>query len=190
MTAEERLLQVIEDRETPLKRPDSGGIRYWLKGFRFRHSSVNRTLSLLIALGLAGVVANLFFFKPDIQHVYSRAAQASTTPAPSAAVASAPPVDSYLEAITRRDLFQPGGDPEAKPVNFFAPPVAEVNEKLKEIQLVGIAWGTYPEAMLRDKKGGRTYFVKEADTFEQILVKEIQKDRVVVEYKGQTHELR
>ena len=192
MTAEERLLQVIENGETPLKRGGSAAILYWFKKFHFSFqlASVNRILILLIAFGLIGVIVNTFFFKSDIQSVYNRVAQANAGPGHPVTMASRRPVEEYLSAISRRDLFQPDSESASRPTDAPALPKTSIEEVLNNLQLVGIAWGTYPEAMLRDKKGGRTYFVKQGDTFERVLVKEILQDRIVVEYGGQSKELR
>lgn len=192
LTAEERLLQVIENGETPLlKRGDSGDVLRWFKKFHFSFhlASVNRILILLSALGLIGVVANTFFFKPDIQRVYNRVAQANVGTSRPVAIASRRPVDEYLNAITRKDIFQPDLNSAGRPTDAPALPKTSIEEVLSNLQLVGIAWGVYPEAMLRDKKKGRTYFVKQGDSFEKVLVKEILKDRVIVEYGGQSKEL-
>ncbi|MBI2981972.1 MAG: hypothetical protein HYY44_06760 [Deltaproteobacteria bacterium] len=192
MTAEERLLQVIENGETPLKRNDSGRLPRWLRRFylSFDLSSVNRVLILLIVVGFIGIAANFLFFKPDIQLIYNRVAQASTAPSRPATVAPQRPVDEYLNTINLRDLFQPALV-SAAGLAAGTPVLAKssIEEALGNLELVGIAWGAYPEAMLKDKKGGRTHFVKEGDTLGKVKVKEIQQDRVVVEFGGQTKEL-
>ena len=58
------------------------------------------------------------------------------------------------------------------------------------IRLVGVDWGEVPVALVEDTGTGRTYFVKENDKILGSRVKSIEKDRVLVSYRGQNVELR
>lgn len=198
LTAEERLLQVIENGGTPRNESGFGKILRRIRKLSFISRTggwrrrldfpfVNRILAVGLVLVLMAAVANVFLFKPDISHIYKRIAEAHFAPEDQAMVQPRKSVGEYLDTIGRRNLFQPGevsttsGEVEI--------PRAGIDGVLDNLALVGIAWGTYPEAMIRLKDGGRTYFVKEGEKVEQVLVKEIRKDRVIVEYGGKTREI-
>lgn len=220
LTAEERLLQVIQDGGEPIKSGRGsrwGDISRWfsrlspariqtalkarwpgplsiksiLKAvFQWDLAWANRALGTVSGLGLILAVGNVFYPKLDIGRVYS---QVERTHAPSGerSVPQPVPVDEYVASITGRNLFRASSSTPAPVAGVEAPlpVVSPVTGGLDDLQLVGIAWGVYPEAMIRDKKGGRTHFLKQGDRLKDVLVKEILRDRVVVEYGGQPREL-
>lgn len=182
-----RILESLK-RFSPLKAREGGRP---IKSSGFDLAFVNRMLGALVGLGLVGSIANSFFFKPDINRVYNRVVQMTVSSGNGPAVAVRKPVDEYVASIAQRNLFQPGAKIEAMPTTAgpSSLPSGGVEETLSNLQLVGISWGAYPEAMIRDKKEGRTYFIKQGLQFKGVLVKEIQKDRIVVEYGGHVKEL-
>lgn len=205
LSAEERLFQVIQSGGEPPIQEQGGSFKRFLRkllsGLRpAKHhpepqaprgsglARLNKVLGVVIVAGLGLSVSNLFFFKPDIKRVYSRVASAQA--AAGHMELKSVPVEEFVAPITSRSLFHP--KVEEAPVETVAPvltsnlPVAGV---LESMQLVGIAFGAQPEAMIREKKGGRTYFLKQGEQINGVVVKEIQKDRVIVEYAGQTKEL-
>ena len=205
LTAEEKLLQVI----------DSGGEleperKSWLKiaalkgtvgkaqdlFFRFKEEvsrlrfdlgMVNKGLAIVIGLVVIASVVNVFALKSDIKDVYSRVAK-HNMPSGGRNIALLEPVETYLKDAGKRSLFRPG---EAPKKEESTPTVssAGADKILGDLQLVGIAWGEYPEAMIRDKADGRTYFLKKDQQFKGIKIKEISKDKVLVEYGGKNKEL-
>lgn len=205
-SAEERLLQVIQSGgEQPVK----GSVGRQFRGFYRRIWSalkqrrpqpdqkpapgsdivrLNKALGAVVVVGLSLAVINAFFFKPDIGRMHTRVASALTPQVHSDLNPIA--VEEFLTPITGRNLFQPKTEeaPSAAaplPVNN----VPTTSNILENLQLVGIAWGAQAEAMIREKKEGRTFFLKQGEQLRGVLIKEILKDRVVVEYEGQTKEL-
>jgi type II secretory pathway component PulC len=202
ISAEEKLLQMIQNGgESPLpkKRSFFGGLRQKLRlAFRRGESHpspkrakasmparLNRTLSLSSVLVMSFSVANIFFFKPDIGKLHGRVAE--TLPVQEHPNLNPLPMEEILASIADRSLFQPGAvEPEPKESSSAAASPSGVLENLK---LVGIAWGAISEAMIREVKEGRTFFLKEGEQIMGVVVKEILKDRVIVEHEGQTKEL-
>jgi len=173
-------------------------IGQWLKGFSFsrkggwkpslNHSFINRILVICVVLVLMGAAANVLLVKPDMTRVYERVAKANTPPASDQAVfASRHTSDDYVTAILRRNLFEPGDAPVRSTDSEV--PATGTDAVLENLELVGISWGKYPEVMIRKKDNGRTYFTRQGKKFDQILIKKILKDRVIVEYKGTFKEL-
>ena len=219
LTAEERLLQVIQDGGESIKLGRGsrwGDVSRWLSRFspariqaalkarwpgplslksalksalRLDLAWVNKALGTVSGLGLVLAVGNVFYPKLDIGRVYS---QVERTHAPSGEHAVPQPVqvDEYVASITGRNLFRAASAPAPVAGTEAPPPVASpVMGTVDDMQLVGIAWGVYPEAMIRDKKGGRTHFLKQGERLRDVLVKEILRDRVIVESGGQPKEL-
>lgn len=217
LTPEERLLKVLENEGGPAEeKPPSrwkgfdprekwsqwknkffrwkgGGGGNGGNGFAIRLSlaAANRILIAAIALGLILAAVNTLAFKPDLNWVFSRVAKVNTPGQEIPSIPSLKPFEEYLAAINKRNLFIP---PTAAPVAAPEAGQAAVADStaakmLEDLQLVGIAWGAYPEAMIRDKKENRTHFLKEEQVFKGIKVKQILKDRVIVELGGLQKEL-
>lgn len=208
LSAEERLLQVIQNGGTSPKGapfgPAGGGggfvQKIWSALKQGGASSgkkqapgsgltrLNRALGMVIAGGIALSAVNALYFKPDIGRMQNLVAGVKP-PEPPPDIKTIP-VEDFLAPITGRNLFQPKTT-EPPPDLTAPPPAAKSVESpvLESLQLVGIAWGTEPEAMIREKTEGRTFFLKQGDELKGVVVKEILKDRVIVEFEGQTKEI-
>lgn len=211
-TAEERLLQVIQSEGEPVAagkenrwekvsqqfsrlspkriweafQPRGPGPSGQKPVWRFDLAWVNKALGTVTALALVSAIGNAFFLKPDIGGVYGQV-ERFQAPGGERTLPQSVPVEEYVASITGRNLFQPSSAEVVEPAS--APAAVTPLGVLDNLQLVGIAWGVYPEAMIRDKKGGRTHFLKQGEKLREVLVKEILKDRVIVEYEGQDREL-
>lgn len=200
LSAEERLLQMIQDggeSSVPAKRMWFGGFRQKLRSVLQRGKSsprskragvsvparLNKMLALSAVLVMSLSITNILFFKSDIGQLHGRVAE--TIPVQEHPNLNPLPVEEFLTPITSRSLFQPTtGEIEMKK----PAPAADLGG-VENLKLVGIAWGTQPEAMIREVKEGRTFFLKEGEQIKGVTVKEILKDRVIVEQEGQTKEL-
>ncbi len=91
----------------------------------------------------------------------------------------------YEEAASKRDLFNPPEAVAAKSVAGANPQLAELT---KDLSLVGIYWGTHPEAMIEDTQAKKTYFLKRGDQINGLKIKNILNDRVILEYRGKEME--
>lgn len=203
LSAEERLLEVIQnggaspvpEKSRPFKKISSK-IRSALK--RKPHpgrkptrgsplASANQVLVVLMILGLVLSAVSAFAFKPDIGKIYSRVAGA---PKPQGHPNLKPlAVDELMTSIAGRNLFQPKMEESTPPADAARPPPGGKEGILENLELVGIAFGAHSEVMIREKKEGRTFFLKEGETFKGVLVKQILKDRVIVEFGQETKEL-
>lgn len=208
LTAEERLLRVIDDngevdrtsKFSRLKLPNFGDItgktadiicRMKEKWFRQSFSLAVVNKGLLVAIGFIAVIsiANAFAFTPDIKTVHDRVARLESR-ALGSTLALHKPMEEYLRGVAKRSLFHPmASDTNKAPAGGPAIPPGGEDKVLGDLQLVGIAWGEYPEAMIRDKSDNRTYFLKKDQQFKGIKVQEVSKDKVTVEYGGKTKEL-
>ena len=208
LSAEERLLEVIQNggeataqtsgppRQgfyqkvlSTFKKSDSASTQTAVRGFDL--ARLNGILSLIIVLGMGLSIINIYYFKPDIKKIYTRVVAAP--PSQTQMDLSPISVDDFLATLTGRNIFQPKvNEPPPVPVETTPPPTDTPvipSGEVGDLQLVGIAWGSQPEVMIRDKKGGRTFFLKEGEELKGVKAKEILKDKVIVEHQGETKEL-
>lgn len=91
----------------------------------------------------------------------------------------------YEEAAAKRDLFSPPARGSEAQLPGAQPKFTELT---KNLVLVGIYWGTHPEAMIEDTAAKKTYFLKRGDPINGLRIKNILKDRVILEYQGEETE--
>lgn len=58
------------------------------------------------------------------------------------------------------------------------------------LKLVGVDWSNEPVALIEDSRTGKTYFAKKNDSVSDAKVKQIFKDKVIVQVRHQTVELK
>ncbi|MFH0840250.1 MAG: hypothetical protein V1883_04460 [Candidatus Omnitrophota bacterium] len=92
---------------------------------------------------------------------------------------------SYYAAGTGgRNIFLPQeSDTPAVPEG---PSVEEIGANLS---LIGIIAGDKPQAIIEDKKAGKSYFLYKGGSAGQAKIVEIMEDRVLMEYRNETFEL-
>lgn len=63
------------------------------------------------------------------------------------------------------------------------------DDLVKNLCLVGIARDDELNAMIEDKRSGKTFFLKKGEFFHQLKIEKILVDRVILEYEGKEFEL-
>lgn len=120
--------------------------------------------------------------EPTSDEVASR--ETGTKASPSE-ISSRKPYTYYAADIEKRNIFGPSlyTEPEA--------PSGEpaLQESLKDLTLIGIVSGKIPQAILEDKKEGKTFFVNPGDSVGLLRVEEIREDRVIFNYRGERVDL-
>lgn len=94
------------------------------------------------------------------------------------------PYSFYSSSIGGRNIFMPQ-ELESESV-VTGPAVDEVKAGLS---LIGIIAGDRPQAIIEDKKSGKSYFLYKGGTIGQANVVDILQDTVIMEYNGQRFEL-
>jgi len=94
------------------------------------------------------------------------------------------PYSYYSSQIEERNIFLPQ-ESEVSPV-ASGPSLEEISSNLS---LIGIIAGDRPQAIIEDKKAGKSYFMYKSGLVGQAKVVDILEDKVVMEYKGQVFEL-
>lgn len=98
-------------------------------------------------------------------------------------------ISEYVQAVTRRNIFQPYEQKEVVADTATALPVDDVTKRLEGLKLVGISWLDTPESatvMIEDEKTSVTYFLKQGEELRGFKVKTIYSDRVVISYQDET----
>lgn len=97
----------------------------------------------------------------------------------------------YLAKVEARDIFQMGLRKKNGQAGDNLPgPSSKLVEATKELRLVGISWSDNPDVMIEDTGRSVTYFLKQSEVMENgVRVRDVFKDRIVLELEGETIEL-
>ena len=103
-------------------------------------------------------------------------------------------LQEYVGAIARRNIFQPyevkAGEKGLTPAEAA---MAPINERTKDLKLVGISWLDTPEsasAMIENTQSGVTYFLKSGEQINNVTVKQIFADSVLISFGNEEMEMR
>ncbi len=115
------------------------------------------------------------------------------------ALVSLRPLAEYLKEVGERDIFSPllsskpkkqMPRPKKQLVKPPRPsPLQILQGKAQNLKLVGISWGEIPMAMIEETTKQETSFLKAGQFINEIQVKAILKDRVVLSYKDAEYDL-
>jgi len=97
----------------------------------------------------------------------------------------------YLDKAREKDIFRKG----MKKIMAVSGVVKTASQKMLEAtqnyRLVGISWSEDPDVMIEDTKTQRTFFLKKGQIIENdIVLKGVFKDRIILGYAGEEVELR
>lgn len=152
-----------------------------------------KTLNIVFAIVLAGLVSYFvydvispsLYKKTEIKVTPEERAGAGTAKTEEAEAPDIKPYSHYSSSIQGRNIFMPQ-QVEAEQVVNAGPSVDEVRSGLS---LIGIIAGARPQAIIEDRKSGKSYFLYEGGAIGESKVVNITEDTVVLEYKGQRFEL-
>jgi len=103
---------------------------------------------------------------------------------------------NYAQVFSARNIFQPF---ERKVIDTAAnvpeekTALQKIEEQVKDLRLVGISWLDTPEsasAMIENTMSGTTYFLSIGDKIQNVTVKNIYADSIVVSYGGEEMEIK
>jgi len=102
----------------------------------------------------------------------------------------------YIKTVSRRNIFQPY---ERKVVQDETEMTQEemgirhVSIQTKDLKLVGISWLDTPEsasALVENTISGVTYFLKRGEKINDVLIKDIYAESIIVSFQGEEMEMR
>jgi len=175
----------------------------------FNLSLINRILVVFLVFVVAGIAFNMNDVRTIPKDLTVQATVSNPSPGDDAgykkALASLRPLTDYLNEVGKRDIFSPSPvprpekpeprktptpTPKAKPVKLpQANSLKVLQEKVKALKLVGISWGGIPIAMIENTTKRETSFLKAGQFINDVQIKVILKDRVVLSYENAEYDL-
>ncbi len=96
-------------------------------------------------------------------------------------------LSEYLSSIQTRNIFQPFEKKEVVEEEF-PEETKRIATLAKNFKLVGISWLDSPEtasAMIEDTVSGVTHFLREGEKINDVVIKTIYADRIIISYEGE-----
>jgi len=177
------------------KKPKTKRFNYGFKLFLSGFNLFNIML-LLVFLGSAGVTLWDFYTRVDEKIDIPSAELPEQEPAKSvSALESEPkPFPYFAEEFTKKNLFRlvapPPPPPPKEEKKEPEKPKIKIESLTQHLVLQGIVFDIGPpQAIIYDKKENKTLFVGNDTMINEVKVKEIKRNKVILEYEDQKQEL-
>ena len=214
LSPEERLLQLIRAKgekkeqtipadETAVKekrrRPkiDIAEERNLLRGFALRFFDIDierlkfANRALIIAIGICIILfsADVVITQMRLERAKARllAQKAARHSREADSSSAAKPYEYYSDVIGKKNLFK--SEFTSSPVNIGQAAGAP-EDIVSSLNLIGFVSGEKRQAIIEDKKSGKTYFLYKGDNLSGYEVIDVLEDKVILEGGGRTLELR
>ncbi len=200
LTPEERLLKIIENpgNQSPgiIRRPagEAGSRENAQAGASriFQFPAGGLTLRTAVQLAVAAAVLSTLFLLYDyvsvsrdsserLKKALSRGTEGGYS---GTAAEKAPALKELLGAAGKHNIFAVEPD---KAESLLS---AETAQAISTLKLVGILWSERPQAMVEDTKNSKTYLLNDGDSVNDLKVKKIYVDKVILSKDGKEWELR
>ncbi|MCK5177988.1 MAG: hypothetical protein KAR32_00530 [Candidatus Omnitrophica bacterium] len=152
--------------------------------------SANQILALILAglVALTGYVA--FGKKPNVASIATAVSERKFQDIEDKTIEPFEKLSFYLKQIKKRNIFNEFEEPKPPPPVIKPvepplpppPPKVTIEEKAKDLKLMGISWGSDPKVIIKDMKTQEVYFLKEGEMVEgtEIIVENILRNEVVI----------
>lgn len=199
LTPEERLLKIIEtsgNQTSGSKRPAAAAAGEKKSvpagpGVFLRLPAGGGALRTVIQLSAAAAVSATLFLlydyaasSSDYSQRFKRLLSSGGDSVAKTAAVKAPDLKDLLESAGKHNIFAVEPD---KAENLLS---AEAAQTVSTLKLVGILWSERPQAMVEDTKNSKTYLLNNGDSLNDLKVKQIYVDKVVLSKDGKDWELR
>ena len=97
-------------------------------------------------------------------------------------------ISNYLDNIGKRNIFQPYEKKAVQVSDDTGMDAKHIVTMAKNLKLVGISWLDSPDtasAMIEDTQSGSTYFLKVGEKINDVTIKNIYADRVILTFEGE-----
>lgn len=189
-SAEDKLLALIKKQPKAIKLPVFFS---FLSGFsQSRESSQNADflrwlVRLAAVIFFASLAVTLYtavktFIFPGAFEAVNPAWQSKI-----AQLFSSKPFSYYQSAFSAKSIF---AAPEGSMSRAAASAAnTDAEQVISQLVLSGIVAGDNPKAIIEDRKAQKSYFLKEGESFNNIVVEKIGSGRVTLNFDGKTFEL-
>lgn len=147
---------------------------------------VNKILSVIVVFLTIFFIYYTITNKPNVARIINAISGIKAQVLKKKDIETFKPLNFYVEEIRKKDIFSPASSESIGSKTPYVP--SGLRELAKNLSLVGIYMGMYPEAMVEDKTEKKTYFLKQGNEIKGLKVKEILPDRIILEYKGEEME--
>ncbi|MFC1658262.1 hypothetical protein ACFL1D_02625 [Candidatus Omnitrophota bacterium] len=153
---------------------------------------INRSLEAFISVLIIYLVANFTISMINLNKSSSLTVEinkiAASSKLPEASLIKAG--SYYLSKARARDIFKMGLTSVAELSESTEMPISKMLQASQNLQLVGISWSKDPDVIIEDTKVDRAYFLKRGQKINDLTVKAIFKDKVVLSYNEEEIELK
>lgn len=173
-----------------------------LKPAVFNPQKINlKTINQALVVFLIGLVILMFYVslreKPEISSVVAAISKIKLQEFESKKIEPFQEISYYKDEIKKRDIFNVFEEEKPAPVEAAQPivkapepppvPVVPIEQKAKNIKLVGISWGDNPKVIIRDTSTQNVQFFGVGETIDgtDIKVEKILKNEVILSSEGQ-----
>ena len=182
-------------KAAPGAQNSSGSVFEVINVQKINLKTINQILIALLVTLVFLMIYVAFRPGPDIASVMSVVSRIQFPVMESKTITPFEEIAYYLNQIRRRDVFSVYREKVevievSETVEEPSPPVPEpkvpIEEKARNIKLIGISWGGNPKAIIRDLSTQTMYFVSEGETIEgtDLTVKEVFKEQVIITSEG------
>lgn len=154
----------------------------------FGPREVNRALMLAVAIVVFLAFSSFFSGMKMLRQKVDFSIDTKNAQNEEAVIPATKSMTLYLANIQKRNIFLPYEKKEVALEDLASPEAKNITALVKDLRLVGISWLDSPEsasAMIEDTKTGNTYFLKQGDNVNELTIKNIFADRIVLSYQGE-----
>ena len=190
-TPEEKLFAVIQGAAAPSPRARAQALSIGaafsqaqgvLKGIDL--PQVNQALLIAIALLGACALVGPLLMQPQMDRVLQQAAQHSVPFLMEPPLQGLQATEDAVSRMRSQDPFHVGDALPGTATTSMTPPSVtpptDPHQLLADLRLVGISFGMVPTAMIEQVSQQKTNVLKVGDPVDQFIVKDIQRDRVIL----------
>lgn len=203
-TSEEKLLHLIENPtlktkkefKPPFKRrPPLGFSRlslaikeFWLKRQAkvFTLKFTNKVLIALCIVITLFVVFDFMMGSKDVKNLYLVEKGLIPSEVGEDKITQSLPLAEYLTQIKKRDIFV---SIEKEFPTYEEGEAITITSLSESLVLVGILWSSVPQVMIEDTNVNKTYILNKGDSINNIFIKDILRDRVILGYQDEEMEM-
>ncbi|MCX5667071.1 MAG: hypothetical protein NTY34_02010 [Candidatus Omnitrophica bacterium] len=146
--------------------------------------TVNKALAAIVAVLAILVFYNWAFGGRSVSEIVDSFSKIKYQAIQRKGVESLKPLNAYTEQVRRRDIFKPAPSRQGA-----AAAGSTLQALIKDLSLVGIYQGKEPEAMVEDKPAKKVYYLNKGGQIKGMTVKDILKDRIILQYGNDEAEL-
>ncbi len=148
---------------------------------------INRIFGFILAILIILLIYYVVNERPGVVKITDAISKIKLQTVKRKSIEAFKPLYFYTDEVKKRDIFRPvAREAEKIKVEVKKP---KLQELAKDLTLVGIYMGRYPEVMIEVKGEEKTYFLKQGDEIKGIKIKVILEDRVILEYQGEEMDL-